>query len=48
MITTRRFEAEIPVSEYLDKYVDLEGFKEKCDGCEKNGKFWTALHLILM
>ena len=42
MITTRRFEAEIPVSEYLDKYVDLEGFKEKCDGCEKNGKFWSC------
>lgn len=42
MITTRRFEAEIPVSEYLEKYVDLDGFKEKCDACEKNGKFWSC------
>lgn len=42
MITTKRFEAEIPVSKYLEKYVDIEGFKEKCDECGKCGKFWSC------
>lgn len=42
MITTRRFEAEIPVNKYLDEYVDIEGFLEKCKECPTYGKTWAC------
>ena len=42
MITTRRFEADIPVKEYLEKYVDIEGITGKCEACDKNAAFWCC------
>ena len=30
MYTTERYEAEISVEQYLEEYVDVEGFLEAC------------------
>lgn len=42
MITTRRYEAEITVDKYLDKYVDIEQFEAKCKECPNYSKIWSC------
>lgn len=42
MITTRRYEAEIPVAKYVEKYVDIETFGQKCRECPTYCKFWSC------
>ncbi len=42
MITTRRYEAEISVKEYLEKYVDIEGITDKCSDCGTYNQFWCC------
>lgn len=42
MYTTKRFEATIPVDEYLEKYVDVDTFLKCCKACPHyNGK-WSC------
>ena len=42
MISTRRFEAEISVQEYLNKYVNIEEFDKKCQECPSYNKIWSC------
>lgn len=42
MYTTERYEAEISVKEYLDQYVDIPGFLEKCRKCPNYEHIWSC------
>lgn len=42
MYTTERYEAEISVKEYLDQYVDMQGFLEKCRECSNYEHIWSC------
>ena len=40
--TVEQYHASIPVSEYLDKYVDVETFLNACKACHNYGKVWSC------
>lgn len=40
--TTKLYHASIPVSEYLDKYVDVETFLNACKACPNFDKVWSC------
>lgn len=42
MYTTERYEAEISVEQYLEEYVDVEGFLEACKACPNYEKQWAC------
>ena len=42
MYKTQRYQAEIPVKEYLERYVDVETFLESCRACPNYGKLWSC------
>lgn len=42
MYTTKEYRAEISVKQYLESYVDVEGFLEDCKVCPNYGKIWSC------
>ena len=42
MYKTKRYQAEISVKEYLERYVDVETFLESCRACPNYGKLWSC------
>ena len=42
MYSVERFEKEICISEYMDKYVNVEEFLEYCKECPNYGRLWSC------
>ena len=42
MYTLDYYHASVPVSEYLDKYVDVPAFLEACKACPNYGRIWSC------
>ena len=42
MYTIKNYYAELPVTEYLDKYVDIPTFLECCKSCPNYNKIWSC------
>ncbi len=42
MYTTQRYHSSISVSDYLERYVDVETFLEKCRECPNYGRLWSC------
>lgn len=42
MYTTERFEATVPVAEYVKNYVDVDTFLECCRACPNYEKVWSC------
>lgn len=42
MFTTEKYTAEISTRDYLEGYVDVEGFLECCKQCPNYGKTWSC------
>lgn len=42
MYTTEKYKKEIPVKEYLEKYVNIEEFLEYCKECPNYGAIWSC------
>lgn len=42
MYTTQRYHSTISVSDYLEHYVDVETFLEKCRECPNYGEIWSC------
>lgn len=42
MYTTQQYESSISVSDYLEEYVDISGFREACKKCGNYGRVWAC------
>lgn len=42
MYKTTRYEAEVPVEEYVDKYVDVDTFLKACQACQNYDHVWSC------
>ena len=43
MVSISKLTADVDVSEYYDKYVDIEKFLEICKECDQYGNNWGCL-----
>lgn len=42
MYKTTRYEAEVPVEEYIERYVDVDTFLKACQACQNYSHVWSC------
>lgn len=48
MVSISKLTADVDVSEYYDKYVDIEKFLEICKECDQYGNNWGCPPFVLI